>query len=216
MRYFQYTAFALAALMLCLHAGCSRQKKGLRKPNGPKSVEGQPLRVALYGWGLITGRIEVSIGSRKLDAVSSLLWPDTGIGSCESKITSEEGDQLRQLIADSRLRRFHPEQVWYDAATERPDSAEPRPGYSADWDDRAILIEWSDKRTVFDIPPERVRRCMPSEAQQGYGEIIAVANAVDVLRDKYAKLSRPKAATQDEIDRLHRELERAASERLPK
>jgi len=223
-RYCQYIAILVAVLVLCSCSGCSRKNtQGIKPPvtvtpGKSASAQAQPVRVVLYGWGLGTGRVEVNMRDRELGAVTGQLWhgSNIGLGALQSMITAEEASQLRQVIANSGLRSFHPTLAWWEEAAKKPEYEKPGPGYWSDWQSPSILIAWSDKQTVYRIPLPPLRLCMRAEAQKGYDALDSVAVAVGALERKYAKLSKPRAATKDELGKLDRELDVARKEALPK
>ena len=200
--------------MLCSCSGCSRKTtqgaKSLVKVTPGKSTTetAQPIRVTIYSWALMTGRVEVNMRDRKIDAVGH---PE----SFRCSITAKEASELRKLIPDTGLRTLHPKKTWFEAAAKKA-AKELREGYYSDCPGFVIRIEWSDKQAVFRTVPYPVFEYVPTEAKHGYDEIASIVEAVDALTYKYAKLAKPANASRKDLDRMSRELDQAAKEALPK
>lgn len=179
-------------IWLCLPTLAAQKRATAGKPK-PKP---RLLRVIIYEWALSTGGTEIDFRNGRMENFVRAF-------RISARLKNRELTALRQKVDDSGLRDFRP----------RTSDVKQRQPYPDEWPPTLVVI-WSDKRRVFQLPlQDTVRGDLATDRRRAYQKMKQICYALGELHHRYSRKpyvsaapanGREYKAFEEERDRLTR------------
>jgi len=173
-------------------------------------------RIALYTYGLGTGRIVLDFSTSEVSELS-IGHPTSSVAwyAFKAKLTEAEVRKYRSMVETSGLRDFSPQASWF------PEYKASRWGPLEGGSD--LVLTWNDREVVFGFPPyppDVFRAKLPESAVEAYKTMDRIAESLDKTSQECRKtasltvIEDPNKSP--EIKRLHEEIRDIWEKSLPK